>query len=228
MKGLHDPTKAFVIHKLLTALSRSKSSDVRLPISKPILNDLVRSLTNTNSSAFQRNLFSAMFLTAFYGFFRIGELAAKSTNSDMVIQYDNLRFLKHDGQIHSVKITITHFKHNTANRPFDIVIAQEDSPALCPVQCMLQYCARRGNHSGPLFCHMDGRPITVSHFNNVLHRCLLFCGLDTARYKSHSFRIGAACLAADNGFSDAQIRALGRWKSDAFKLYIRPPSLQAN
>ena len=27
-----------------------------------------------------------------------------------------------------------------------------------------------------------------------------------------------ACLAADKGFSDAQIRALGRWKSDAFKL----------
>ena len=31
--------------------------------------------------------------------------------------------------------------------------------------------------------------------------------------KSHSFRIGGAFLAADRGYSDAQIRALGRWKS---------------
>lgn len=56
----------------------------------------------------------------------------------------------------------------------------------------------------------------------------MFCGLDTSRYKGHSFRIGAACYAADKGFSDAQIRALGRWKSDAFKVYIRSDTLHAN
>ena len=76
MKGLHDPTKAFLIQKLLTSLSRQKSCDVRLPISKPILHDLVSSLQHTNSSAPQRILFSAMFLTAFYGFFRIGARSA--------------------------------------------------------------------------------------------------------------------------------------------------------
>ena len=47
-----------------------------------------------------------------------------------------------------------------------------------------------------------------------LQRCLAYCGLDTSRYKSHSFRISGACHAADRGYSDAQIRALGRWKSD--------------
>ena len=36
---------------------------------------------------------------------------------------------------------------------------------------------------------------------------------------------GAACHAADKGFSDARIRALGRWKSDAFKVYIRSDTL---
>ena len=77
MKGLHDPTKAFLIQKLLTSLSRQKSCDVRLPISKPILHDLVSSLQHTNSSAAQRILFSALFITAFYGFCRIGELAAR-------------------------------------------------------------------------------------------------------------------------------------------------------
>ena len=79
MKGLHDPTKAFLIQKFLTSLSRQKSCDVRLPISKPILHDLVSSLQHTNSSAPQRILFSAMFLTAFYGFFRIGARSACHT-----------------------------------------------------------------------------------------------------------------------------------------------------
>ena len=50
---------------------------------------------------------------------------------------------------------------------------------------------------------------------------IAFCGLDTSRYKNHSFRIGGACHAADKGYSDAQIRALGRWKSEAFKVYLR-------
>ena len=46
-------------------------------------------------------------------------------------------------------------------------------------------------------------------------------GLDSSRYKSHSFRIGGACHAAEKGYSDAQIRALGCWKSYAFKVYLR-------
>ena len=58
----------------------------------------------------------------------------------------------------------------------------------------------------------------------LLHH-LFMCGLDPSRYKGHSFRIGAASYAADRGFSDAQIRMLGRWKSNAFLCYIRAPSL---
>ena len=77
---------------------------------------------------------------------------------------------------------------------------------------------------GSLFCHSDNRAISVNQFNSELRRCLAFCGLNPQRY-THSFRIGAACLAAEKGFSDAQIRALGRWKSDAFKLYIRNSTL---
>ena len=45
------------------------------------------------------------------------------------------------------------------------------------------------------------------------------------RYKAHGFRIGAASRAAASGLSDAQIRFLGRWSSDAFKVYIRPDAL---
>lgn len=77
-------------------------------------------------------------------------------------------------------------------------------------------------------CNADFSPVSLHQFNTELQRCLTYCGLDLSRYKSHSFRIGGACHAADNGFSDAQIRALGRWKSDAFKVYLRSEILTTN
>ena len=55
LKGFNDPTKSFLIDKLLTALSRQQPSDIRLPITRPILHQLIRSLTFSNSSAFQRS-----------------------------------------------------------------------------------------------------------------------------------------------------------------------------
>lgn len=225
IKGFHDPTKSFLIQKLSTALSRQQSSDIRLPVTRPILHELLRSLRFTNSSAFQRSLFSAMFLVAFYGLFRIGELASKSTRfAPSVVQYSNLTIVSRN----EAKITISDYKHNSSRRPFDILLARDVSSPFCPVTSLLQYCKVRGNHPGPLFCHADQTTISVHQFNVALQQCLSYCGLDISRYKSHSFRIGGACHAADQGYSDAQIRALGRWKSDAFKVYLRSEVLHAN
>ena len=59
-------------------------------------------------------------------------------------------------------------------------------------------------------CHQNLELIIVYQFNTKLSHCLTFCGRDTKKYKGHSFRIGAASHAANKGFSDAQIRTLGR------------------
>lgn len=228
MKGFPDPSKAFLIRKLLTAVGRHKSSDIRLPITRNVLHELVGSLEHTNSSAWQRILFKAMFLVAFYGFFRLGELATKGSQfASCVLQYGSIHFVTEKGCVCKVKITISKFKHNSTNRPCEIMIDRQSVRSFCPVQSLIDYCNIRGLAPGPLFCFPDMRAITVTQFNTELRRCLTFCGLDSCRYKSHSFRIGAACYAAEQGFSDAQIRSLGRWKSDAFKLYIRPTSLSA-
>ena len=100
-------------------------------------------------------VFSTMFLTAFYVFFRIGELAVRSACHTTVIPYDNIQFLASGGKIHSIKITITYFKHNTSNRPFDIVIPGDESSPFCTVKFILRYCNLRGNKPGLLFCHAD-------------------------------------------------------------------------
>ena len=72
-----------------------------------------------------------MFLIAFYGFFRVGELAAKTKGSaHSVLQFTQLQFLPNAQETSTAKITISDFKHNTSNRPFEILIQRVDSPFL--------------------------------------------------------------------------------------------------
>ena len=173
-----------------------------------------------------------MFLVAFYSLFRIGELASKSTRSARsVIQYSNLTFSLGTvsvGQPQGAKISIYQCKHNVSQRPFDILLARDVSSPICPVTALSHYCKVRGDLPGPFFCYADLTSILSHKFNFELQTCLSYYGLDTSRYKSHSFRIGGACHAADQGYSDVQMRALGRWKSDAFKVYLRSEALYAN
>ena len=229
IKGHYDRTKSFLVEKLLLAVGCRGQADVRMPISHPLLYELVRALQHTSPSAYRRSLFGAMFMTAFYGFFRIGELSCNSKQQvDTVVQFDQVTFLKQSSRVTAVKIVITKFKHNTNNRPFVITIESEPSETFCPVQTVIDYIKLRGYHKGPLFTCAASRAISTNNFNTELHRALNFCSLDCSRYKSHSFCIGAVCHASEKGFSDSQIHTLGRWSSDTFRTYIRPPSLKAN
>ena len=83
----------------------------------------------------------------------------------------------------------------------------------------------RGPRPGSLFITVDGAPVSRSHFSNKLSSAIQFCGLSPSVYYGHSFGIGAASHAADMELSDAQIRLLGGWKSNAFLKYLRTPSL---
>ena len=85
----------------------------------------------------------------------------------------------------------------------------------------------RGAGPDTIFITVDGLPVSRSKFLQRLSTAIQLCGLAPScyMYKAHSFRIGAASHAADRGLSDAQIRALGRWKSNAFQGDITVPSL---
>jgi hypothetical protein len=52
-------------------------------------------------------------------------------------------------------------------------------------------------------------------------------GLASVQITPHSFRIGAATLAAAQGKSSEQIRVMGRWKTTAYSRYIRLSSTSA-
>ena len=69
--------KNWVIRQLLIGLKKRRpSADVRLPVTEPILFRLVDRVFGRSLSEYDKILFASMFLVAFYGFFRIGEITS--------------------------------------------------------------------------------------------------------------------------------------------------------
>ena len=148
--------------------------------------------------------------------------SGRSDTSPLQISHIS-KLLSSSRDLIAFKITFGNFKHTYNVRPFSILVSRQ--PQSCPVELLAKYLTMRGPRPGALFIAVDGAPVSRSHFSNQLSSAIQFCGLSPSVYKGHSFRIGAASHAADKGLSDAQIRLLGRWKSNAFLKYLRTPSL---
>ena len=223
LHGFVDPTQSFVVSKLLKGMSRlQKRSDVRLPISLSLLCDLIRILPAVCSSKFEASLFAAAFAVAFFGFFRIGELVSSSgAGLEHVISFGDVKFLNNDSL---VELVLRSSKTDTMAAGAVVALQAVDT-SYCPVRLLRKYVGMRPSVIGPLFCHFSGRPLSRSQFNGVLCKALRALGIDSSRYRSHSFRIGAVSLSSSKGLSDDEIRECGRWSqpSFTFKRYIRIP-----
>ena len=228
LQGGNDPTTTFLVQKLLFACHKlSKQFDLRMPIDKPMLSRLLGALDFTVSGTFLRHftvsgkhhraLYEAMFCLAFYAFLRIGEMTVQSANATNpnLLQWKQLK-----SKDTSLTVTSIHFKHSKG-KPLTLTIKGTTSPQDCPLQIMKAYLSVRGATAGPLFLYCPSVPVTCAKFNEQLRGALQFCHFCPKQFKSHSFRIGAATIAAAQGMSDSQIRSLGRWSSDTFMKYIR-------
>ena len=213
--NVNDPTSQFIVQKVLASINKEYGkSDSRLPITQFILARLLDSVDKVLSSIYHATLLKAMFLIAFYGLFRVGEITIQSSGV-VSLNMDQIQIFKD-----RFELKITKFKNNLTNKPFDIVIHKLDSP-YCPYLGLLKYLQLRKLDNGPLFRFPDGKPVSRSFFANRLKDCLIFCGLNPHLFKSHSFRIGGASFLASIGKTDLQIKIIGRWSSDSFLRYIR-------
>lgn len=133
----------------------------------------------------------------------------------------NLIFLN---QVAFVKTREGSITSSNPAEPVEIFIYR--AQPVCPVSVLLAYLNLKGSSPGPMFYWADLSSISRNFFTKALADSPRFCALDVSGYKSHSFRIGAASWAASQGLWNAQIRAFGRWKSNAFLRYIPAPSLR--
>jgi len=78
-----------------------------------------------------------------------------------------------------------------------------------------------GNTPGPLFLFSNNKSLTQASFSAALDGILKELHLDPSPFNTHSFRIGAATSAKQADVSDSHLKALGRWKNDAYFNYVR-------
>ncbi len=228
INGFQDPTKDFIITKLLEGTRRAApKSDTRLPISLPILQDILGALPLVCTTQYEVTMFRAAFLCAFFGFMRVGEFTANSklTIQPSALRVGEVRFCHSQQHGHSVEISSQCSKSNQLGPPQIIRLAQAQNLAFCPVAALHKFLTVRPKCQGILFCHFDGGPLTRFQFGSVLQKAIGCLGMEGLNFKSHSLRIGAATTAFELGIPISDIQNLGRWRSEAVVRYIRPHRL---
>ena len=216
LKGFSDPCQDFMTQRVLLGCKKSAPScDLRRPVMLKDLHKMIRAC-KCLFSYFDHYLFSTIFLVAFHGFFRMGELISSNRKrTRKVIQFQDVTF---KGQ--TVQISQRHYKTRRSQKPLFITISRK--PKHCPVKALKCYLKLRGSESGPLFLLSNGKPVTSCMFATRFKAVLRWVGLSTRFYKGHSFRIGACSEAILQGVPQDSVMALGRWSSrSAFKRYIR-------
>ena len=161
----------------------------------------------------------AAFTLAFFGFMHCSEFTYQGVSkfsphlylcSTCVSFYPSLASPQY------MTVTLQSSKTESFRAGQSLLIAWVDSP-VCAVTAMQHYFQVVSPPKGPLFYFQSSRLLTRS---SVV--CLL-AGLPYHSLKGHSFRIGAASTAAAAGLPDWLIKAMGRWSSDCYQIYIRTP-----
>ena len=216
VSGWPDPSSDAVIQKLIAgAIKIRPPLPPRLPITLILLYRIMEGVDAIVPHYYHRLLLKSMFTVAFFGLMRMGEVTvSKHHQVSLFLSQITLSSTQ-------IIISIKHFKHNSSLKPVDIPLLRQTNSQICPLYHMSQYLLVRGFQPGPLFAFPSNSPVPRAFFAKQLKLLLTFSGMDTSRYKGHSFRIGGASYLADMGYTDSQIRLIGRWETNAFIRYIR-------
>ena len=220
--GFQDVFNNFLVQKSLLGIRKLRpSKDIRDPITFPMLIKMLDSIDKLFDDIYNISLLKCMFILGFRAFLRISEMTFES-RSKYPNHCLNLSNIQISQQNNSIEITFHSFKHKADDKPFRLVI-KGDKTRYCPVGLLAHYLNNRQYKQGPLFLLQSGVPVDRKFFNSKLMQVIQFCGYnkDNFHIRSHSFRIGAATHAIQNGYSYEQVEVMGRWNSPAFKRYIR-------
>ncbi|SPO28309.1 uncharacterized protein UTRI_04706 [Ustilago trichophora] len=186
----------------------------KLPITLPLLRQLVRALYTACPSRHDRRMFRAAFCLAFACFLRSGELTWEAEGPN-VLTVASVSFAQDDSH---VTVTLPASKMDPFRQGATLT-APAVNLSTCAVSALRVICHHREPRQ-PLFLLEGGQPFTRASFVAMLRRCLQACSIPPALYSGHSFRRGAATWAASNGVDADTIRGLGRWRSDCFRRYV--------
>ena len=216
------PFESEWLKRILAGISRCHSSD-NTKEAEPISLTTLEKVVNTGDKTIEELNFNSACKIAFAGFLRSGEFCysasdlkdnhtfinTKLTRSDITFTTDDSYAVLH----------LKWSKSDTEHHGVDIILAATNGPC-CPVTALknlFKYDPQPP--SAPLF-RLQG-PCDYNSFISMLRNRLQALNVPNwQNYSGHSFCRGAAQHASDNGMLGYDIQRLGRWSSDAFKLYF--------
>ena len=216
--GHPDPSESFYIKRLLIGVSKcNPSRDMRVPISLPMLQQLIDAVPSIASDTYTAKMVRAMFSLAFFALLRLSEITTTARTAHTLQHKD---VILGDTEM---QVCFSSYKHSGAH-PFKLSISQQPK-GVCPVRLVRDYLMARGNTQGPLFVHLDQSPVTPHLFTEHLRLAVIAARLTHLNISSHCFRLGRCTHLASLGYSEHKIKLVGRWKSDSYTRYIRVDAL---
>ena len=203
---------------------KGQASRTRLPVTPSILRKLRRVWTDDGWDT--RMVWAACCL-CYFGFLRISEMTAPSDGGYSASDHLSMGDIAFDCKRNPalLRVSIKKSKTDPFRKGVSLYLGRT-AAELCPVASMVKYLEKRGTAPGPLFKFEDGRTLTRTRFVEWVRKGLVKVGVDSSKYCSHSFRIGAATAAAKAGIDDSVIKTLGRWESVAYLQYVKIPRSQ--
>ncbi|XP_062608427.1 uncharacterized protein LOC134270246 isoform X2 [Saccostrea cucullata] len=208
--GWFNPIDSFLVRKLLAGYKKSKVvADTRRPITLQLLQSILLILPNVTYSSYEAELFKSAFVLAFFALLRVSEVVALEENCIQMLESE-------------IFVHIKSSKTDQLGLGMSVRINKDQDSAILFSTLQGFQKMRQKTQGSQFLVHFNSKPITQYQFSAMLNKCLNFLNIQTASFKSHSFRIGGATQLYIRGLSETQIKERGRWNSSAYKSYIRP------
>lgn len=204
------------VRLLLKSCSKTESriqSRQRTGLNLRDILDLSDRLTSSNLNDL---VTKAVILTAFWGLARLGELTLNKDHPAVFLRRKDVKFSIDGTRAHLHLRMAKTAKHGE----IQLIRLQAQPNRLDPINVLRELLTRiHGRPDDPLFPDTSGAvPISRSQ----VARFLKANGpQDTYKWGGHSLRIGGASFQHASGRSVDSLKRLGRWKSSAYKSYVR-------
>ena len=244
-----DYEKMLYLQQLKSGIKRvlgTNPPDKRLPCTYELLCDMRRLFNLENYDMLV--MFTA-FVCATCGLLRTGEFAAgckdvryKWTENDNALLQDasqralwvsNLSAVSEKGTGKTIyyKLLLRATKTDIFRQTVSVVLGKGKGE-ICPVFLLDKMLAMRAKlamrqrkfklaYDRPLFLLENGTILSRFDVSKVLKLVAEKLGLDKKCFTGYSFRIGGATSYARRGYPEYIIKILGRWKSQAYRSYIK-------
>jgi hypothetical protein len=210
--------------KNIEAASKLRKGEGRQPVTPDVMALLKAKIREWESEKKNKLTAWAVCTLLFHGAFRGGEILCRSAtyfDPAFTLLKQDVTIVQESSGAKVIQVRIKAPKEDKKGTAVIIDVFQTDTE-MCPVKAVEKWwkASKHMEQDQPAFRMADGAPLTTSRLNELLKEWLS----DTCPgISAHSFRIGAASMMGKLGYSDSDVKAVGRWGSRAFEGYMRLP-----